>query len=162
MKAWNFKVNSSPTEIGNKLESSLGSVSGLVFNINNQQKDAVSFKVRKKILYAWYMLFQNYIIVNGIVTKSANKEAASVQVAFKLHFLMTLIILIYVLFFFGFLIMIVSGVTSGLTMYITVGVLLAAGILLWIEFQKRTKKKIQEFKTLIAEILQFNIKNSVV
>jgi formate/nitrite transporter FocA (FNT family) len=38
-------------------------------------------------------------------------------------------------------------------LYILGGVLLAVGILLWIAVQKKFEKDIQEYKTLISEIL---------
>ncbi len=155
MKAWNFKIKSNPKAIGDKLESTLGSIDSLVFNMDSDKNNSVTFKVRKKILYAWYMLFLNYIIVNGKLSKTAKENETSVEISFTLHFLMTLIIFTYVLLFFGFLITIISGIGSGTFMYITGGILLAAGVLLWIEFQKRSDIKVQEYKSLISEILEF-------
>ncbi|WP_339841947.1 DUF423 domain-containing protein [uncultured Maribacter sp.] len=155
MKAWNFKVKSNPKEIGDKLESALGAVDGLVFNMNCKKNNSVTFKVRKKILYAWYMLFLNYIIVNGRLSKTAIKNETDVEISFTLHFLMALIIFTYVLLFFGLLITIILGTNNSLLMFISGGILLAVGVLLWIEFQKRTDKKVQEYKTLISEILEF-------
>lgn len=156
MKAWNFKVCGSPKGICDKLELTLGSVSGIVFNMESNQNDSVTFKVRKKILYAWYILFQNYVIVKGNISKTTIEDETSVHISFKMHFLMILIILTYMLFFFAFLIMIISEITSSILIYIIGGILLAAGILLWGEFRKRTNKKVQEYKTLISEILQLN------
>lgn len=155
MKAWNFKVKSNPKEIGDKLESALEAVDGLVFNMNCKKNNSVTFKVRKKILYAWYMLFLNYIIVNGRLSKTAIKNETDVEISFTLHFLMVLIIFTYVLLFFGLLITIILGTNNSLLMFISGGILLAVGVLLWIEFQKRTDKKVQEYKTLISEILEF-------
>ena len=155
MKAWNFKVKSNSKEIGDKLESALGAVDGLVFNMDCDKNNSVTFKVRKKILYAWYMLFLNYIIVNGKLSKTAIKNETNVEISFTLHFLMALIIFTYVLLFFGLLITIILGTNNSLLMFISGGILLAVGVLLWIEFQKRTDKKVQEYKTLISEILEF-------
>lgn len=59
MKAWNFKVKSNPQEISKKLDSALGSVDGLVFNMNHDKNDSVTFKVRKRILYA-YQITSNF------------------------------------------------------------------------------------------------------
>ena len=117
--------------------------------------NSVTFKVRKKILYAWYMLFLNYIIVKGKLSKTAIEDETNVEIIFTLHFLMALIIFTYVLLFFGLLITIILGINNSLLMFVTGVILLAVGVLLWIEFQKRTDKKVQEYKTLISEILQF-------
>lgn len=155
MRAWNFKVKSNPEAIGDKLESSLGSYDGLVFNMDSDKNNSVTFKVRKKILYAWYMLFLNYIIVKGKLSKTAIKNETNVEIIFTLHFLMALIIFTYVLLFFGLLITIILGINNSLLMFVTGVILLAVGLLLWIEFQKRTDNKVQEYKTLISEILQF-------
>ncbi|MBC9796301.1 DUF423 domain-containing protein [Sinomicrobium weinanense] len=155
MKAWNLKVKSNPKEISKKLESALGSVNGFVFNMNDDKNDSVTFKVRKRVLYAWYMIYLNYIIVNGKISKTDTENETNVEISFTQHFLMTLIIFTNMLFGLGFLIMTISGISNSVAMYITGGILLAIGIVLWIELKKRSDRKVQEYKTLISEILEF-------
>ena len=153
MKAWHFQVSSNPKEISEKLESALGPVNGFVFNMKNDKHDTWSFKVRKRVQYVWYMIFLNYVIVNGKLLKTAAMNVTDVEITFTQHFLMKTIIFAHVVGGFGFLIIILSGISSGVSMYITGGVLLAIGIVLLIDLQKRFDKKAQEYKTLISEIL---------
>lgn len=63
MKAWSFKVKRNPIEINKKLESALGNVDGLVFKMNQDKNDSITFKARKRIVYAWYIIFFNYVVV---------------------------------------------------------------------------------------------------
>ena len=63
MKKWNFKVKSNPKDIGQNLESELKSVDGLVFNLKRDRKNAIKFKMRKRIQYAWYLIYLNNVIV---------------------------------------------------------------------------------------------------
>ncbi len=155
MKAWNFKVNSNPQKISKKLESALGSVNGFVFNMDQDKNDSVTFKVRKRVLYGWYMIFLNYIIVNGKLLKTDTENETDVKISFTQNFLMTLIIYTYMFGGLGFLIMILSGISSSASMYITGGILLAIGIVLWLEVRKRFDRKVQEYKIMISEILEF-------
>jgi len=54
----------------------------------------------------------------------------------------------------GFLIVIISGISRSAYMYIPAGILLTVGIVLSIAVQKKFEKDIQEYKTLISEILE--------
>lgn len=155
MKAWNFKVKSNPQKISEKLESALGSVNGFVFNMDHDKNDSVTFKVRKRVLYAWYMIFLNYIIVKGKLSKTDTENETEVEISFTQHFLMTLIIFTYMFGGLGFLIMILLGISSSASMYVIGGILLVIGIILWFEVSKRFDRKVQEYKTMISEILVF-------
>ncbi len=155
MEPWNFKVKSNPKQISKKLQSALESVSGMVFDMSHEKNNSITFKVRKRILYAWYMIFQNYVIVNGKLSKTDTENETNVEISFTQHFLMTMIIFTTIFSGLGFLILIISETSSGAYMYIIGGILLLLGIVLWFDVQKRFDRKAQEYKTLISEILAF-------
>ncbi len=154
MKKWNFKVKSNVQEIIKKLDSTLGSVDGFVFNIDNGKNDSVTFKVHKRGLYAFYLMFVNKIIVNGKILKSDTENETNIEISFTQYFLWKLIIFTHMFLGLGFLIVIISGISSSAFMYIPGGILLAIGIVLSIAVQKKFEKDIQEYKTLISEILE--------
>ncbi len=153
MKKWNFKVKSNVQEIIKKLESSFG-VDGFVFNIDNDKNDSVTFKVRKRGLYAFYLIFINKIIVNGKILKTDAENEANIEISFTQYFLWKLVIFTHMFLGLGFLIAILLGISSNVYMFIPGGILLSVGIVLWIGVQKKFKKDIQEYKTLISEILE--------
>ncbi len=154
MKRWNFKVKSNVQEITKKLDSALGSVDGLNFNIDNGNNDLVTFKVRKRSLYAFYLMFVNKIIVNGKILKTNTENETNIEISFTQYFLWKLIIFTHMFLGLGFLIMIISGINSSAFMYILGGIVLAVGIVLSIAVQKKFEKDIQEYKTLISKILE--------
>ncbi len=153
MKTWKFKVKSNPNETSEKLKSALKSVDGFVFNVNRDNNNSVTFKVRKRILYAWYMVFQNWTIVNGKLLKVDTEDKTDVEISFDQHFLIKLIVSIHLLLGLGLLVAIISGINSSAYMYIIGGILLALGIILWIGVQKKFEKDTQKYKTLISQIL---------
>ncbi len=154
MKAWSFKLKSSPKEISKKLESELRSIGGFVFNINHDKNDSVIFKVRKRVLYVWYMAFQNWTIVKGELLKNNTENKTNVEITFNQHFLIRLIIFTHFFLGLGFLIAIISGINSNPSMYILGGILVALGIILWIALQRKFEKDIQKYKSLITEIFE--------
>ncbi len=154
MKKWNFKVKSNVQEIIKKLDSTLGSADGFVFNIDDDKNDSVTFKVRKRGLYAFYLIFINKIIVNGKILKTETEDETTIEIAFTQYFLWKLIIFTNMFLGLGFLIGMISGISSSASMYILGGILLAVGIVLWITVQKKFEKDIQEYKALISEILE--------
>ncbi len=153
MKKWNFKVKSNVQEIIKKLDSTFGSADGFVFNIDNGKNDSVTFKVRKRGLYAFYLMFINKIIVNGKILKTDTENETNIEISFTQYFLWKLIIFTSMFLGLGFLIVIISGISGNTFMYILGGILLALGIVLSIAVQKKFEKDIQEYKTLISEIL---------
>ncbi len=154
MKKWNLKVKSNVQEIIKKLESTLGSFDGFVFNIDNDKNDSVTFKVRKRGLYAFYLMFINKIIVNGKILKTDTENETNIEISFTQYFLWKLVIFTHMFLGLGFLIAILLGISSNVYMFIPGGILLSVGIVLWIGVQKKFKKDIQEYKTLISEILE--------
>ena len=154
MKKWNFKVKSNPKEISKNMEAALGTVDGFVFNINHSKNNSITFKMRKRILYAWYLLFLNSIVVNGKLSKTDTENETVVDISFNQHFLWKLVIFTDMLVGLGFLIAVISGKNSNTSMYLIGTIILAVGILLWIRVQKKYERNIQEYKTLISEILE--------
>ena len=154
MKKWSFKVKSNVQEIIKKLDSTFGSDDGFVFNIDNGKNDSVTFKVHKRGLYAFYLMFVNKIIVNGKILKTDAENETNIEISFTQYFLWKLIIFTHMFLGLGFLIAIISKISSSAYMYILGGILLAVGIVLWITVQKKFKKDVQEYKTLISEILE--------
>lgn len=152
MKAWNFKVKSNPQEIIKKLDSTLGSVDGFVFNMDHDKNDSVIFNVRKRVLYPDQILHRNRIIVNGKMLKTDTENETDVAISFTKPFVITLTLSIF--FGLGFLIVLISGIKSSTYMLIPAGIFLVIGIVLSIAVKKKFEKDIQEYKTLISEILE--------
>jgi len=153
MKKWNFKVESSPKEISKNIESALEFVNGLVFNMNHDKNNSITFKMRKRILYAWYLFYLNSIVVNGKLSKTDIEKETDVEISFNQHFLWKLVIFTHMSVGLVFLIAVISGKISGASMYIIATTILAVGVILWIRVQKKYERNIQEYKTMISEIL---------
>ncbi len=154
MKAWRFKLKSSPKEIGEKLESEFKSIGGFVFNMNLEQNKSVTFKVRKRILYAWYMAFQNWTVVKGELLINDTEHETNVEIYFNQHFFIRLIIITHITLIVGLLLAILSGVKVNTSMYIFGGAVLALGIVLWFALQRKFEKDIQKYKSLITDIFE--------
>jgi hypothetical protein len=154
MKAWRFKLKRSPIEIGEKLESELNSIGGFVFNMNHENKKSVTFNIRKRILYAWYMAFQNWTVVKGELMNNDTENETNVKITFNQHFFIRLIIFTHVILVIGFLIAIISGENVNTSMYILVGTLLILGIVLWLAIQRKFENDIQKYKSLMTEIFE--------
>ncbi|WP_179336101.1 DUF423 domain-containing protein [Winogradskyella costae] len=154
MKVWNFKTESNPTDISKKLESKLGSDNGFVFSVDSDKNNSITFKIRKRILYAWHLAYQNWTIINGKLLNIDAENKTNVEVSFTQHFLIRLIVITHLFLGLGALIAVFSGINSSPSMYIFGGILLAIGIALWIAVQKKFEKDIQKYKTLISGILE--------
>ena len=152
MEKWNFKVKSSPQEIINKLNTTLKSVNGFVFKIDHNTNDSVRFNMRKRVHYPDQIFHRNRIIINGKILNTDNTNETEVEISFTQHLIMTLQIAIV---FISVLFVVTLTIYSGASMYIPAGIALAVGILLWIALHKKSKKDIQNYKTLISEILEF-------
>ncbi len=153
MKNWNLKLKNNPQDVSNNLESAFKSVDGLLFDINRGEKNAIKFKMRKRILYAWYLPYVNSIIVNGKLSKTEN-NGTDVEILFHQHFLWKFLIFMHIVLGIGFLIaMILEKSSNGFT-YLFGAIILALGIFLWVKVQKKYEKNIQEYKTLISQPLE--------
>lgn len=149
MKNWNFKVQSSPQEIIEKLESALKSAGGFVFNVD---KDSVLFNIRKRIKYPDQILHRNRVVAKGKILNTNADNETDVEINFTQHFFMKMTVLSVVIFGLS-VIAIISKISSGATMYIVGGIVLAIGIVLWMALQKKFERDIQKYKTLISDIL---------
>ena len=154
MEKWNFEVKSNVQEIIKKLDSSFGSVDGFVFNIDNDKNESVTFKVRKRGLYAFQIMFVNKIIVNGKILKTDTENETDIEISFSQYFLWKLIIFTNMFLGLGFLIVLFLGIGNSAYMLIPAGIFLVVGIVLSIAVQKKFEKDTQEYKTLISEILE--------
>lgn len=151
---WSFKVRSNPIEVSKKLQSSFGTVDSLVFNMNRNKNDSMTFRLRKRILYAWYMKYQNWTVANGKLLKRDDDNNTNVEISFNQHFLIQAIIFLHLFLGFGLLIGIISGINTNSYMYIPMFILLVIGGILWFSMQRKFKKDVQNFKSLISDVLE--------
>ena len=154
MKAWNFKTESNPTDISKKLESKLGLDNGFVFSVDNDKKNSITFKIRKRILYGWYWAYQNWTIINGKLLKIDTEDKTNVEISFNQHFLIRIIMFTHIFLGLGLLIAIISGISNSNSLYIFGGIILVLGVILWVALQRKFEKDTQKYKTLISEILE--------
>ena len=151
MKVWNLKVKSDSQEIIRKLNSAFGSVNGFVLDIENNSKNSVTFKVRKRILYAFQTILRNHIIAKGKIRHPKTENETDIEISFKQHFLNTLEVSVF--FILGLLAIIFGIISSNPTASISGGIFLGIGIVLLIFIQKQFKRNIQEYKKLFTEVL---------
>lgn len=152
MKAWNFKAKNKPEELGRKLESALESIDGFVFSMDQNKNGSITFKMRKRILYAWYWIFINSIVVNGELFTSDTENETDVEISFTRHFLVSIIIYTHLLLGIGMLLVIFTGVMINPALSFVGVIFLTIGIVLWIGSERKFEKDIQKYKTLISEI----------
>lgn len=155
MATWNFKVNNSPKAVGETLAAALGSVNGLEFHLHTMSASpkSISFRMRKKILYAWYLVFMNSVVVNGQLTKRENTHETDVKISFNQHFLWKLVIFTYAVMGLSFLVMLLQNVIDRGPAFIIIFVVVSIGLKLYKRVQKKYQKNIQEYKTLISGVL---------
>ncbi|MGJ5640568.1 DUF423 domain-containing protein [Formosa sp. S-31] len=145
MENWNFKIKKRPKEIIERLKSELNSIGGFVFD----EKKPTTFSFRKRILYPFYMVFQNWTIVNGKLLNDNVENDTNMEISFNQHFLIRLILFIHIIFGLG----LVFGLFLTTKNYIFGGLIIALGIVLWIAANRKFKKDTEKYKTLITEIL---------
>ncbi|WP_242132287.1 DUF423 domain-containing protein [Aestuariivivens marinum] len=154
MEKWHFKAKNNPKEISKKIESALELIKGLVFKMNYDKNNSITFRVRKRILYPWYLFFLNSIVVNGKLLKTKRENETLVEVSFNQHFLWKLVIFTDIFVGFGILIILILQEDFNVFMSIFGTLFFAVGVLLWISIQKKRERNIQEYKTLFSEILK--------
>ena len=153
MKKWNFKVNQSPAEINENLEKTLGTLSGYEFNLKKNNGNLQSFKIRKRLLYAWYIIYHNNVIVNGKLAPSKLKDETIVEISFSQHFLWKFVIFTYLLIGLMFIIAISFGGKSVFS-YLIAATTLGIGIFLWFRLQKKYTRNVEEYKSLLSHTLK--------
>lgn len=151
MKVWNFKIKEDPKELSKKIESALGSVNGLVFNIDHTKNDSVAFKMRKRILYPWYLFFLNSLVVNGRLSKEETDKETNVEISFKQHFLWILVIIVDIILGLAFIASVISEKNNNAFNYLIGTIILAIGIILWLRIQKKYETNVKEYKLLISK-----------
>lgn len=149
MKKWKLKVKNSPQAISKSLES----IDGLVFNAHPDKKNSIKFKMRKRILYAWYLIYDNSIVVNGKLSKTDTENVTDIDILFNQHVLWKLVIFLHFFLGLGFLFALIVRKGGNAFTYLMGAIILALGILLWAKVQKKYKRNIQEYKTLISKTL---------
>lgn len=154
MKDWNFKVKNSPDEISKKLESSIGSTTRFVLNMDYNKIATVKFKIRKRLLYVFEVNLLNNIIVSGKFMESNTNNATDVEIYFTHHPLAKLLISGYFILGFGFLFGIIFQLNNHAYSYIIAVVLLTIGVFLIFHLKNNFNKNVQEYKKLISEILE--------
>lgn len=154
MKKWIFKVNSNVQDVSKKLRDSFGSAKGFVFNLDKDDDDSFLFKIHKQGLYAFHLMFINKIIANGTILKTDTNNESIIEISFKQYFLWKLIIFTHIILGFGFLAMLFLKINGNAFIAVFGFLLLAVGIILWITAQRKFKKDVQEYKSLISGILE--------
>lgn len=152
MKKWNFKTEHSPSAISEKLKTSLGSLNGFVFNLKNEDSDIVSFKIRKRLLYAWYLIYENSLVVNGRLSKADNENETKVHITFSRHIIWQFCIFTHLFLGTGFVISLISG-HNEVPMYLLAAMTLGIGVFIWLKVQKKHERNIQQYKNLISKTL---------
>ena len=148
-------IKNNTKNISEKLESALRTVDGFVLNIKKVKNDSLAFRLRKRGLYAFQVIFQNKIIVNGKIIKTNTKNETDLEISFTQDFLTKLILFIFILSGLGLsLIAIISKTNNNSYMLIVGGILLIIGIALWVDINRRFEKNIQKYKALISGILE--------
>lgn len=151
MKAWKFKVNSNLQEMTKKLSSAFESNTGFDFKIDDSKSDTVTFKVRKRILFAYQVILRNHIIVNGKLLSTETDNETNVEVSFNQHFFT---VFYAYMFLISGIFTIIFGIFSSSILYLLGGIFLAIGVTFWIGLQKKFKKDIERYKILISDILK--------
>ncbi|TKG95165.1 DUF423 domain-containing protein [Puteibacter caeruleilacunae] len=154
MKEWNLKVKSSVEEVAEKLDASFGSVKGFVFNMKKDRNGLVTFKLRKRGMYAFQILYLNRIVANGKIAKADAANESNVEILFSQDILVYIMISVY---FIGGLGLLVSalffGISNNINALLVGVILLTIGISLWFDIKRRFEKNIQKYKKLFAEVL---------
>lgn len=154
MKTWNFQINKSTSEISRKIESSLGLAKSFVYNRNNEKDDSVKFRIRKRLLYPWYLFYVNSIVVKGTLSKTDIENESDVKISFRQHFLWRLVIFTDAVVGLAILITATQWGNNRFAMFLTGTIILGIGILLGLRVQKKYHHDIKEYKSLISGILE--------
>ena len=155
MKSWNCKIKNNPTEIKKNLQSSLASVNGFAIDIKSDNSRSITFKIRKRLLYAWYIVYHNNLVVNGKLSGTDNQNETDVHISFGRNILWKFVIFAHLFLGLSFIAAIVLGNNSGNSMYLLAALTFAIVLLLWFRLQKKHKNDVEEYKKLLSETLGF-------
>lgn len=153
MKKWNFQAKSSPKEIFEKLESSLGRAH--IFALNKNSKNSMKFRIRKRFLVGLDALnAQNKVILNGEIFQVDTENGSNVEISFTKHPILKWVVYLHIIFILGLLAALIFKSSSKMSIFIFGGILLAVGTLIWLHVEKEFDKNVQEYKALISEIVR--------
>jgi hypothetical protein len=152
MKNWKYKVQSSPQEVIDKLQSAFASASGFIFNVD---KDAASFMIRKPVIYPDQILHRNRVIANGKIshTNPSTEHGADIDISFVQDFYMKMTVF-SIIVSAAILLALISRLSSGVIIILLGAMILAVGIILWLALERKLQKDTQKYKTLITEVLE--------
>ncbi|MGJ8660297.1 MAG: DUF423 domain-containing protein [Cellulophaga fucicola] len=153
MKNWNFKMKTSPKEAAQKLEAELGSIKNFDFQVNRTSNNSFTFKMRKRILFAWGIIFHNHISVKGDLSPNIEEKQTDVNISFDRHLLTKAVILTYLFIGICWTVLLLSGANNSFYMYLVGGIALVVGIILWLYEKRVFDKKVEEYRTMISSIL---------
>jgi len=88
------------------------------------------------------------------LSKTDIENETDVEISFNQHFLWKLVIFTDIFVGLGILITVILGESRSVSMYLIGTIILAVGVMLWIRVQKKYESNIQEYKTMISEILK--------
>lgn len=145
MKTWLFKIKQSPQEVRERLQS----LSGFVVNTNSLESGQVKFSFRKRFLYPWYISFQNWTVVNGVISQT--KDETQVEVAFSQHLFIQLILISHLLLGLGFLAALLTGYSSNNAFWFFSGALFTIGFVIFMRMIQKFKSDSKQYKTLLSE-----------
>lgn len=154
MKKWNFQINSNLKEVTKKLESSLERADRFVLDINSNKKDIVKFKLRKRVSVAFDNNSQNKIIVNGTILSADTENETDIKISFTQHPLLKILWYGVIILGLGFFAALFFKLDNNSYLTIAGIVLLAIAVFFKLHHQKEFDKNVQEYKTMIARILE--------
>ena len=155
MKKWNLKIKNDVQGIIRKLDSTFGSAEGFVFNLEKGNSDSVTFKLRKRGLYAFQILLLNRITVNGTILKSDSEKETEVEILFTQDLFTKLIIFLEISVGLGLsLTALFLGIESNPYLFIAGVILSMIAIGVWFDVKQRSRINIQKYKKLISEVLE--------
>lgn len=154
MGKWSFRVEGNSEGAIEKLETAFGKLNGFVFETTNENTNSIKFKLRKRILYGWYMAFQNWTIVSGTMLDTRSEDETIVKISFGHHFLIKTLVFTHIFLVVGLLVGLFLGLYSNTSTYILGGIVFTLGVILGVTAQNKFKQDTQKFKMLISEILR--------
>lgn len=153
MKKWTFKLNSNIEEASKNMKSALATVNGLVFNMSHYKNNSITFKLRKRISYPFYLFFLNSIVLNGKLSKTDIENETAIEISFSQHILWKLILFLDLFLGLSILIALIFTETSSDYMFLIGITILAIGIILWVTVYQKYERNIQEYKIMISNLL---------
>lgn len=153
MENWNFDTKYKPKAIIEKLRKEFNPTREFLFEEMNYNNE-ISFKVRKRIMYGWYMAFHNWTIANGTISQDESSAKTNVSIVFKQHFFIWLIVATHSFLGIALLVAVFSSAINEISTYLIGSVIICLGIVLWIVVHKKFKKDVGTYKGLINSILK--------